>query len=515
MTMRPRNCPERPCRLLFLRQAFRASLLSSGLLLLMAAGLCYGSAFSVSELGARASGMGTAFIGTADDGSALFYNPAGIAFQPGTHLEMDNAVVVGEFRFTPSSTPVGQVVPPNGYSESIKPHFIPLAFMYATKQISPKLTVGMGIFTPFGLSANSTNFHDSDPNLTKFVARFAGTRVRLESYWFQPTLAYKVTDNLAVAIGPAFVHTHLELEESFLNPLGPDDALSFGRTAAPTVLPGVPVNQAAAIIARMLPEGRSRVAGTANSPAISGGLLWKNAPGKTNIGLMYRSSVVSHLSGKASFAFGNQPYALEQYVGSSFLPNAFPNQAVTGSFATPATYGVGFANSRFFRTTFSFDLRMQDYKKFKNVPLDFPINKYSKLSQYLDATGANNIGLSPEKILNFNFRESWNFAFGAERPINSTTTVRVGYQFDVSPVVEQSVGPLFPDSDRNSLTVGATKKSGNKEFTFFYEAMFFENRVTNVPANAYQWTNGDYHNFAHVAGLAMRFDVTGFSIKRH
>src|SRR4051812_1721822 len=79
---------------------------------------CQGSAFSISELGARATGMGTAFIATADDGSALFYNPAGIAFQPGTHLQMDSAVVVGLFRFTPSSTPVGQVVPANGYPQN-------------------------------------------------------------------------------------------------------------------------------------------------------------------------------------------------------------------------------------------------------------------------------------------------------------------------------------------------------------------------------------------------------------
>jgi len=506
MATRPGNCPERPRWLQFREQPFGTSLLISGLLM-AAAGLCYGSAFSVSELGAKASGMGTAFIGIADDGSALVYNPAGIAFQSGAHLEMDNAVVVGLFRFTPSSTPVGQVVPPNGYSNSIKPHFIPLAFMYATKQISPKLTVGMAIFTPFGLSANSTNFHDGDPNLTKFVARFAGTRVRLESFWFQPTFAYKLKDNLAIAIGPTFVHTHLELEKSFLNPLGPDDGLSFGRTAAPTVLPGVPVNEAAAIIARLLPEGRSRVAGTANSPAISAGLLWKHPSSKTNIGLMFRSSVVNHLSGKASFAFGNQPYALEQYVGPKFLPNAFPNQAITGSFPTPATYGIGFANSKFWNTTFAVDVRMQDYKKFKNVPLDFGINK--------EVPGTTNIALPAEQILNFNFRESWNFAFGAERPISPTTTIRVGYQFDMTPVVPQSAGPLFPDADRNSFTVGATRKSGTKEFTFFYEAMKFMDRQTNVPANDYQWTNGDYHNFAHVAGLAMRFDVTNFSIKKH
>jgi long-chain fatty acid transport protein len=469
--------------------------------------LCSGSAFSVNELGARAAGMGTAFIATADDGSALYYNPAGIAFQPGIHMQMDSTVIVGLFRFTPSSTPVGQVVPADGYSQAIKPHFIPIASAYATAQISKKLTVGMGIFTPFGLSANSTNFHDSDPDLTKFVGRFAGTRVRLETFWFQPTVSYKIKDNLAIAIGPAFVHTHIELEQSILNPLGQDDGLKFGRTAAPTVFPGLPVNQAASIIARLLPEGRSRIAGTANAPAISAGLLWKNDAKKMSFGLMYRSSVVSHLSGRASFAFGDQPYALQQYVGPNFLPNAFPNQAITGTFVTPATYGIGVATTRFFKTRISTDVRLQDYSKFKDVPLNFSINE--------NTPGLTNIALPATKLLNFDFRESWDIAVGAERPLNDKTTVRLGYLFDGSPVVEKSVGPLFPDSTRHSFTFGATRKVGDNEFTFFGEAMKFTDRQTNVAANNYQWTNGDYHNFAYVAGLSLRLDVGGFLGKKH
>jgi long-chain fatty acid transport protein len=471
------------------------------------ASLCYGSAFSVSEVGVRATGMGTAFIAVADDGSALFYNPAGIAFQPGMKMQMDSSVIVGLFRFTPSSTPVGQVVPADGYSMNVRPHFIPLASMFVTAQLSKKLTFGFGAFTPFGLSANSTNFNDGDPNLTKVVSRFAGTRVRLESYWFQPTFAYKLRDNLAIAIGPTFVHTHIELEESILNPLDPDGALKFGRTAAPTVFPGIPVNEAAAIIARLLPEGRARFAGVANSPAIAAGLLWKNAIAKTNIGLMYRSDVVNHLSGKAAFAFGNQPYALEQYVGANFLPNAFPTQSIKGLFPTPATYGVGFSNPGFKGIHLSADVRMQDYKKFKQVSLDFPIND--------QVPGDKNLGLDPEKILYFNFRESWNIGVGAEKQISPTTTIRFGYMFDLSPVPPQSVGPLFPDANRHSFTVGGTRKIGNKEYTFYYEAMKFVDRVTNVPANNYQWTNGNYNNFADTFGLSLRFDMSDLPIRKH
>lgn len=476
---------------------------------------CYGSAFSIAELGTRAAGMGTAFIATADDPSAIFYNPAGIAFQSGVHMEADLGGVVGLFRFTPSSTPVGQVVPPDGYSGSIKPHIIPLANMYATMQYNDKITFGFGIFTPFGLSADFDNFHDGDPDLTKFVGRFAGTSAALQTFWLQPTIAYKITKNSAFAAGPAFVHTHLIIQQSILNPLG--DGLTFGRDAASTVFPGVPQEQAAEVIARMLPEGRSRVAGTANSPGAAAGYLYKNDRFKTDLGLMWRSAVTNHLSGKASFAFGDQPYTLEQYVGSSFLYNAFPDQHVTGSFTEPATWGAGISNHSFFHTRIELDARFQDYQRFRSVPLDFPINSQNTRFYSGGVPGDNTtaVAIDPEKILAFDFHNSWNIGLGLERAINDKTTIRMGYLWDKSPVPDQSVGPYFPDANRNSFTVGATRKQGDKDLSFFYEAMWFENRVVNVAANDNVFTNGDYHNFAHLFGLSMQLNMPSFGSKKN
>ena len=118
-----------------------------------AAGVVWGSAFSIAEQGAKAAGMATAYTSIADDGSAIYFNPAGIAFQAGTHLQMDAIAVVGLFRFFPSATQPGVTVPSNGYSESVKPHFIPVASMSATKQLSDRLTIGFGVYVPFGLAA--------------------------------------------------------------------------------------------------------------------------------------------------------------------------------------------------------------------------------------------------------------------------------------------------------------------------------------------------------------------------
>jgi long-chain fatty acid transport protein len=440
--------------------------------------------------------MGTAFTGIADDGSAIYYNPAGIAFQPGFHLEMDNLAVVGLFRFFPSQTQPGVVVPEKGYSGSVKPKFIPVASLYATKQISSRVTLGFGLYVPFGLAANFTNFNDADPNTTKFPGRFAGTRAALQSYWFQPTVAYRISPNSSIAVGVALVHTHLFLEQSILNPL--DDALEFGREAAKDIFPKLDKEQAARSIARLLPEGRSRVAGTSKSPGFAAGYMFKHPQTKTSIGLNFRSAVVHHLKGKGSFAFGGD-YALKAFLDDDLLEKAFPTQDIKGSFVTPANYGIGIANSAFWNTTFSFDFRYQDFKRFRSVPLNF--SQTEAINE--------DVRTPAERRLTFDFRNSYQIAFGLQKVLSPKLTARAGYWYDHSPVVDKSVGPLFPDSNRHGFTAGATQTVGNKELTFFYEALKFVDRTTAVADNNIKFTNGDYRNFAHVLGLAMRFNFGG------
>jgi long-chain fatty acid transport protein len=451
------------------------------------------SAFAIGEQGARAAGMGTAFTAVADDGAAIFYNPAGIAFQSGTHMQMDAMAVVGLFRFFPGDPLPGQQVPSNGFSGSVTPHFIPVGSMYMTKQIRPNVTFGFGMFAPFGLAANFTNFNDGDPNLTKFPGRWSGTRAALQSFWFQPTVGYKFNESHALGIGVALVHTHLFLEQSILNPK--DDALEFGREAADTVFPGVDKEQAARSIARMLPEGRSRIAGTSNSPGFNIAYLYRNQRHKTNFGISFRSAVTNHLKGKASFAFGSD-YTLKKFVGEDLLFKAFPNQEIRGSFTTPAIYAAGISHMMG-DMLLSFDVRLQDFKRFASVPLNFTRTKADN----------KDIRTPAEKRLTFDFRNSWQVAVGAEKPMAKFNVVgRVGYLFDHSPVVEKSVGPLFPDADRHSVTVGMTRRVGNKELTMFYEAMKFVKRDVFVPENIIKGTNGLYDNFAHILGMSMRIN---------
>jgi long-chain fatty acid transport protein len=448
----------------------------------------WGSAFAINELGVRAQGMAGAFASIADDGSAIFYNPAGMAFQTQTTMEMDALVVIGMFRFNPSVEPPGVVTPPGGWNGSIKPHFIPVANLYFIKPINEKFTFGFGGFTPFGLSDDFTNFRDGDPQNTKFPGRFAGSRAALQQFWFQPTLSYRISENSSIAGGVALVHTHLFLEESILNPNTDGD--TFGLAFASTIFPGINPAEAAASIARLLPEGRFRAAATANKAGFNLGYMYKIPSKKISIGLAWRSAVVNHLSGKASFAFTNTGAITPFLPAGTTFYSLFPTQAIKGDFTTPGTYTAAISSRYFHNTVIAFDFELQDFRRFKDLPVDF--------------SDTVNTALPPVETLNFDFHNSYIYHLGIERQFGEKTWLRMGYSYDVSPVPDQSVGPLFPDANRNSITFGATRRLSLGELSIFYQAMFFLDRTTNVPANDGQYTNGLYHSFADLAGLGFR-----------
>lgn len=475
-------------------------------ILAAAAPLSYGSAFAVNELGARAQGMGGAYTSIANDPSAIFFNPAGIAFLKGTNFQMDNLVVAGQFRFIPTDPPPGTTVPEKGFSGATSQPFIPIASLYFTKRMNDRMAFGFGGYTPFGLAANFTNFNDGDPANTKYTGRWAGTRAALQSYWFQPTVALKLTDNAAIALGVAYVYTHLFLEQSFLNPNeAPDD---FGRSLAKDVFPGIDPNVSYRSFARLLPEGRLRAAATGSKVGFSAGYLWKNRKSGINIGLMWRSAVVTRLKGDATFAFTGTSAIVPFLPKDRGLDVQFPNQKIQATFLTPASYVVGISKTGVWGGTLAFDARLQDFKRFRDLAINF--------EKTADAKGRE-IGTKAERRLTFDFNNSFLLHAGFEKPLGERKgtkmmdkmldnfTWRAGYTFDHTPVPPKSVGPLFPDNSRHSITGGMTKRIGSNDWTAFYQWMQMVNRTTAVPANNAQGTNGQYNNFVHLAGVSLRF----------
>ncbi len=61
--------------------------------------IAFAGGYQLNEQGARAVGMGGAFVARASDPSAIYYNPAGLAFQKGTNILLGTNIITPSMKF--------------------------------------------------------------------------------------------------------------------------------------------------------------------------------------------------------------------------------------------------------------------------------------------------------------------------------------------------------------------------------------------------------------------------------
>jgi long-chain fatty acid transport protein len=143
--------------------------------------------FRLAEQDAKATGMGNSFVAVADNASAVWYNPAAITGLEGTNLSLGTVMVA----------PAMEHKNANGTTDEIKntlhipPHF------YATHKLNDKVSLGLGVNAPFGLSTE----WDPVTSATREVA----TKSEIQAIYSNLNGAYKVNENLSVAAGASFV----------------------------------------------------------------------------------------------------------------------------------------------------------------------------------------------------------------------------------------------------------------------------------------------------------------------
>src|SRR5207253_10218237 len=97
--------------------------------------------FAFNENGAAATGKATAFVGEANDPSAIFYNPAGITQLPGTQVMIGASLVKLDSTFRSSTTVE---------STQLQDQFPVLPYVYITHRFKgwdERLSIGLVIYT--------------------------------------------------------------------------------------------------------------------------------------------------------------------------------------------------------------------------------------------------------------------------------------------------------------------------------------------------------------------------------
>jgi len=144
----------------------------------------FAGGFQLNEHGARAMAQGGAWAARAYDGSAIYFNPAGLGFQKGTSLYLGSTIIM------PSATFYGPL--PSVKETKMVDQVFPPINLYGTYALNDNLVLGIGVNNPFGLG---TEWPDN------WVGNQLSVKIDLQSFFITPTLAYKINDQLSVGAG--------------------------------------------------------------------------------------------------------------------------------------------------------------------------------------------------------------------------------------------------------------------------------------------------------------------------
>ncbi len=183
---------------------------AAGLLVLALASPLHAEGFAFTSQGAKATGLGGAFTALADDPTALYYNPGGLAL-----LKKKKAVAGGFTAYRLNEGLYQGLAPGPGAgttAEQETPFELP-AHLYVLLPLGERAVVGVGVFSPFLLD---TQWGDKD----SFAGRYVALRSEIRTWDLNPTLSFAATKNLGLGLGLIYRSSDLSLLRRYpgLNP---------------------------------------------------------------------------------------------------------------------------------------------------------------------------------------------------------------------------------------------------------------------------------------------------------
>ena len=397
------------------------------LLTLIVASVALAGGFQLNEHGANAMSQAGAFAARATDGSAIYFNPAGLGFQT-TPSIMFGATGIA---FTSSFYGPLQANTNQKY-EQAKQIFTPVNG-YVVYPVMDRLTIGAGVNNQYGLG---TEWPSTWPG------RDLAEKTDLATWFITPSVAYRVSDQLSIAVEGSYVAGSVKLTRGV-------DTRGIQTPA--------PVN--------------STLDMTGHGFAFGGGILFKATP-ELSIGVSYRSKVKVDASGTATFT-------------PDYTQLSLPQGGVTATITLPATGFAGIA-----------------YRFMKNLELeaDYQYIGWSSYQTLAFTFAANNSVVASAK----NYSDTYILRIGGEYTM-APWHFRAGYLYDHTPVSDAYSEPMLPDANRNGLNVGLgydIATHWNVSVAYFFLKFADRTVQTTVPAISF---DGTYHTYANLFGADIEF----------
>ena len=342
--------------------------------------------------------VGRAFAGEAaiaDNPATIFFNPAGMTHLPGAQIDLGAQVLdvtshqtdlgsTRTFPGVPGTFPTGggdggnpfgkAIVVPAGYG----------SFQFAHSNV----WVGLGVSAPFGLKVN---YKDG------FFGRYDSIRSSVITINIQPSVAWKISDNISVGAGFDFQRLSADLV-SLLPNLGPG-----------------------------LPDGRLQISGQDTKFGWNAGVLVDFD--SFRLGAHYRSHIDHDLSGTVAFSGLLGPLAARNGTIRGFAPISTPDIATVS--------GVLGKQARLLGSV--------------------TWTKWSRFNRIAVQNEAGVTFLDSEQ----QYRDTWSYAVGGEYDISPKVTLRGGTMYDETPTVDAFRTTRVPDGNRWWASAGATLRVSN------------------------------------------------------
>jgi long-chain fatty acid transport protein len=425
------------------RQTAPSARLLAALALVLLPSLAFSGGFALSEQGARATGLGGAFVGEANDPSAIFFNAAGIAFLRGSQLQAGGALVRPRTTFTGADPAPGSDVVERTDGAALFP-----PSLYYTHQFSERLVLGAGLTRPFG-----TRPQWESPDA--FSGRFLAQRVDLSSYAFSPTAAFRLADRLAIGAG---LDVHV------------------GSLSARRRIPGVhPTTH------QLVDAGSIRIDGDRDTAlGFHVGALARPME-NLSVGLQYRSRIRHDFHGTAEFSLiPTGVPALDAAVAAVIPAGSLP---VRTPISLPASI-TGGAAYRWDDWTFAGQVDFVQWSRLRQVAFDYE--------------GREDL----REVFVEDYADSLTLRAGVERRFGSAWAARAGYFFDDSPAPAESQTPLLFDADKQGLVVGGSWKYRAWRIDAAAGLTRTPRRPTGATAEGF---DGAYRTRAVTAGLSFNY----------
>ncbi len=319
-------------------------------------------------------------------------------------------------------------------------------YFYGNYQASDRFSVGLAVYTPYGSSVE----WDTD-----WAGSHLVNNIDLQAIFVQPTISYKITDNISVGAGLIYVN----------------GGVTFNRNLSRS----------------MVDENGNRSDVTIDAAGVS---AWGYNVGVTarlddhvTFGVNYRSQIDMKVEGGDAI-FNDMPI---------FLGGTYTNGKFNATMPLPAELTIGFSYQINQKWLAAVDYNYAFWKAYDNLVIEF-----------------DNPAI-PTSVNPRNYKSSGTLRGGLQFAPSAKFSARVGGYYDISPVQDGYFAPETPRNDALAGTVGFTYQITPKlGVDFAASALHFKETKNSydhyIEDGNHVSFGGDYRSSAYSLGLGLSYN---------